>query len=227
MKYLALQATYEHLEVGLFDDNHLIDQVQEDKKKASTTIVSHIDQLLEKNNITLQDLSFIAINQGPAPFTSLRVVIATANGISFATGLPLVGVDALDVFMYENTDPAWPSTVALLNAFNNDVYYALQEPAKPLQKGCAPIESYLATLKEEHGNETVRFIGNGAELFKNLIEQQFGKKAFLPDPIPAYPSLYRIGLAGWRNWQQKVNITNQVLPLYLKQVRYKKSISAQ
>lgn len=227
MNYLAVQTTYEQLEIGLFDDNQLIDQVNEDKKKASTTIVLHIDDLLKKNKISLQDLAFIAVNQGPAPFTSLRVVIASVNGISFATGLPLVGVDALDVFMYENGDPAWPSTVALLNAFNNDVYFAYEQPEKTLQKGCSSLESFLESLKEKTSLETLRFIGNGAELFKDLIEQHFSNKAFFPDPIPQYPSLYRIGLAGLKNWQKKINITNQLLPLYLKQVRYKKSISAQ
>jgi tRNA threonylcarbamoyladenosine biosynthesis protein TsaB len=227
MNYLAIQTTYEQLVIGLFDDNQLIDQINEDKKKASTTIILHIDDLLKKNKISLQNLAFIAVNQGPAPFTSLRVVIATVNGISFARGLPLVGVDALDVFIYENADPAWPYTVALLNAFNNDVYFAFEQPKKPIEKGCTSLESFLAGLQEKVQLETVRFIGNGAELYKNFIEKSFGDKAYFPEPIPQYPSLYRIGLAGLKNWQKKENINYQTLPLYLKQVSYKKSLSQQ
>lgn len=226
MNYLAIQATYEQLQIGLFKDNQLIDQIYEDKKKASTTILLHIDQLLKQNELGAKNLAFIAVNQGPAPFTSLRVVIATVNGISFATGLPLVGVDGLEVFIQEHTDPAWPSTVALLNAFNNDVYFAIQQQEKSLQKGCSNIETFLEPLKKVFSGKAVRFIGNGAELFKDLIATYFHNNAFFPEPIPEFPSLYRIGLAGLQSWQNKENITKQLLPLYLKTLQYKKSISA-
>ena len=112
----------------------------------------------------------------------------------------------------------------MLNAFNNDVYFAIQSNASPLQIGCKNIELFLQELKKIMPNQEIRFIGNGAELFKEQIINYFGT-AYIPDPLPLYTSLRQIALTALQQWQQKKNIVKQVLPLYLKTLHYKKSIS--
>jgi len=184
MNYLVIQTTYQQLQIGVFQDKKLLHGCSDDKIAASKKIILHIDSLLKKSGLSLNDLSFLAINQGPAPFTSLRVVISTINGLSFATGLPLVGVDGLAAFMQEYHDSNWPSTVALLNAFNNDVYFAIQSKDASLQTGCKNIKLFLQELKEIMPNQKIRFIGNGTELFKEQIKDFFGTKAYIPDPLP-------------------------------------------
>ncbi|MGE0206934.1 MAG: tRNA (adenosine(37)-N6)-threonylcarbamoyltransferase complex dimerization subunit type 1 TsaB [Candidatus Babeliales bacterium] len=226
MNYLALQATYEQLELGIFKDNKCIDAVSHDKKMASTVIISALDQLCKKNMLNLRDFSFIAVNQGPAPFTSLRVVIATANGLSFATGLPLVGVDGLKTFMQEYHNPAWPSTVALLNAFNQDVYFAYEHKGTVSGYSYKNIEKLLEELKTMYQHDQqIRFIGNGATLYKKNIDDTFGAKTFFPEPFPAYPSLAAIAQTAYEQWLKTKKGASQLLPLYLKQLHYQQSIT--
>ena len=225
MNYLAIQTTYEQLQIGLYQEYKLLDSIYGDKKESSKYIVIHIDTLLVRNNLSLKDFSFIAVNQGPAPFTSLRVVIATVNGLSFAANIPLVGVDGLEAFVQEQTDGNLPYTVALINAYNNDVYYAIQAPNQILQKGCKNIEEFLHELKNQFNDQKIRFIGNGTALFKGLITDTFGNNEFIPDPIPEYPSLEQIALIALNQWHNKEKIFNHILPLYLKKLHYKKSIS--
>src|SRR5688572_29545137 len=93
--FLALQNTYHLIEVAVCNEDSIIESVTIDKVHASKELLPIINKLLMRHNFTLQSLSFLTINQGPGPFTTLRVVITTANGISFATGLPLIGVDGL------------------------------------------------------------------------------------------------------------------------------------
>ena len=52
--------------------------------RASAQLLPLIDQLLVQHECELSDLDFIALDQGPGAFTSLRVVLTTINGIAFA-----------------------------------------------------------------------------------------------------------------------------------------------
>jgi tRNA threonylcarbamoyladenosine biosynthesis protein TsaB len=92
---LGLQATYTHSDVGIFKDGNLILSATKDKTLASRELIPLCAALLMEVEKSLSDISYIAINQGPAPFTTLRTVITTVNGIAYATNIPLIGIDGL------------------------------------------------------------------------------------------------------------------------------------
>lgn len=219
---LAIQSTYDHVEIGLFTDGHK-EIIREDKRIASKTIITHIDSILQRNNSSLTDLSYIAVNKGPAPFTSLRVVIATINGISFASHIPLIGIDGLSTYIHEHHNNAWPYTVALFNAFNNDVYFGMELPEKKIDIGCENIEVFLAKLHQHIPNQTIRFIGHGSVVFHNIISNIFGINAYIPESTPQYLSLTYLNTYA-QEQQLLGHSSHQVSPLYLKQVHYKTSI---
>jgi tRNA threonylcarbamoyladenosine biosynthesis protein TsaB len=222
--FLAVQATYQQLEIGLFKDHQLLSLIKEDKKRASAMIIEHLNAVLQNNDVQLGDLSFIAVNQGPAPFTSLRVVIATVNGIAFAKEIPLVGIDGLAAFMQEHQSPEWPVTVGLINAFNKDIYFAIAQSDQPLEMGCKNIETFLNELNEQFPNQQLRFIGNGTELFQQELIHVF-PNAFIPEPLPEYLSINYLGLLGAAKWEQGIT-SNQLLPLHLKRLRYRMAVAS-
>jgi len=95
--FLGLQNTYDSVELGLFSEKpHLIDAHSLPKTQASSELILALAQFLQKHQLHFAQLPFIVVNQGPGPFTTLRTVIATANGLSFASAIPLIGVDALE-----------------------------------------------------------------------------------------------------------------------------------
>jgi len=216
--FLSIQNTYTHLEIGLFKGNQLINWIAEDKLRASKHFVPLIAGLLEEQHIKFANLSFIAVNQGPGPFTTLRVVIASVNGLSFSTKIPLVGVDALDALILEQENHLYPNTVALLNAFNQDVYFGISTPdLLYTEKGYKNVQVLLQELQATIPNQPIRFIGNGAELYSKEINATFGTNAYIPNPLPHTCSVHQIGLMGLDRWDKKDNVVYELFPLYLKQ----------
>lgn len=216
-QFLSIQNTYNNIDIALFKDSQLIECLSEDKIRASKHFARMISDLLTQNRIKMSDLSFIAVNQGPGPFTTLRVVIASVNGLSFATNIPLVGVDALDAFLIEHTQPNYPVTIALLNAFNNDVYFGIQEKDIIKAKGYDNITRLLTSLAATYKGCDIRFLGNGVELHEKEIKAVFGSHAYIPQPLPHTCTVEQIGLLGLEKFNRQEGIEHQLFPLYLKQ----------
>ena len=215
MKFLAVQSTYDSLQLALCNNNQLLDRTTIPKFEASTQFIIKLHELLSHNNLALTDLPFIAVNQGPGPFTTLRVVISSVNGLSFATRIPLIGIDALDACMREWSDQKYRHSIVLLNAFSNDVYYAINTPNHPLQKGYKNIASCIEDLQQSFPNTLLRFLGNGALLHRDLIKESFGEQALISDTAE-YCDIHQIGLMGYELWHKKTTGAQRLLPLYLK-----------
>ena len=214
IKSLITQSTYNEIQIGLFVDHSLQEQIHIPKTEASKLLILSIQNLLNHHDLSCESLDFIGSNQGPAPFTTLRVLIATINGIAFASNVPLVGVDGLKAFLYETENKAYPQTIILLNAFNKEVYYAYHYQ-KEIVTGYQKIEILLEKIKTIMPQETICFLGNGAILFQESINKTFSKQAFIPEPTPEFPSLESILKEAFKLFEKK-QLSHQLQPLYLK-----------
>src|SRR5581483_9504934 len=125
LSYIIIHHTHETFEVALFVNITLHRTIIDDKRLASKTLIFHINALLQETNTTLNQLSFIGINQGPGLFSTLRSIITTVNALHFSHSIPLIGIDALEATLIEFQDPLYPTTIALLDAFNHEIYYGI------------------------------------------------------------------------------------------------------
>jgi tRNA threonylcarbamoyladenosine biosynthesis protein TsaB len=215
--FLAIHTRYHHVELGLFKDRQVIEAVHDDNKRISKYLILMIQDLLNKHTIGLEELAFVAVNQGPAPFTTLRVVLASVNGLSFATQVPLIGVDSLYALAQEYSNYEYKNIIALLNAFSQDVYYAIvDKKSGTLQKGYENSETFLHKTAKSIGNQPVLFIGNGVELYKNLILTYFLENAHFLDPNPEVASLNSIAYDALATWHLQHEKVFELMPLYLK-----------
>jgi tRNA threonylcarbamoyladenosine biosynthesis protein TsaB len=212
--YLAAQHTYTTFEIALFVDNHCIGQISEDKHYTSKLFIPLLDQLLCTNNLTIIDISFCAVNCGPGPFSTLRSILASVNGLHTALQLPLVGIDGLHATFYEFYNTNYAHTVVLLNAFNNEVYYLIAHNDTILATGYQHIDALLTALQQKIGIAAAHFVGNGATLYaQNVLHH-------LPHAVinnnADMCSVITIGKLGLEHYEQQTYHTGCLMPLYLK-----------
>ena len=64
-------------------------------------LAGQVSQVLSQAERDFEELDLICIGLGPGSFTSLRVGLATAKGLSLAHGTPLVGVGSLAAMAWD------------------------------------------------------------------------------------------------------------------------------
>lgn len=217
--YLVVQATYEKLEYALFDDEQCIAFFIGDKRETSSLFIPLLSELLQNNNCKLFDLDFIALNIGPGPLSTLRILVATINGLGFATGIPLVGVNCLAALLHEyNTDA--PVSIAILNAYSNDLFFAIREHGT-LHYGCENVITFLDEVRVRFGKQRIDFIGNATEAFEDVIIQTLPNACINKEHD--FPQLKTIAQVA-RQLFNEGNTKTQLVPLYLKALKYQKLV---
>ena len=217
--YLTLQADYENISLGIWNGTQSIATTTVNKIHACQQLMPSMLNLLNEQSLTFKDLQCIVVNQGPAPFTTLRIVITTANALSFAHNIPLVGVDALTTFAkeYAANDEI---VIILLNAFSQDAYFAIAHDGS-IETGCQQNSVFLETLAQRFPTQSITFVGNGADLFKEKIMDCFNERANFVEHNPSYTNFAVTAVTGYQQWIDQINVHETLLPLYLKMQTYK------
>lgn len=210
--FVSVQATYKTLELAIFRDEQCLHRVLSQEQRASSFLAPMLNELLAQAGLTLSDISFIAVDTGPGAFTSLRVVIATINGIAFASKIPLIGVTSFEGF-FQQIDA--PRVLALLNAFNNDVYVAYTCNGIIKHSGWVKYHALGALLADEATSEQVMLVGNGIDAYPDCLESVLSVFPGGSVLELAVPSVKAIGVCGYQKWLQGDRST-RLTPAYLK-----------
>jgi tRNA threonylcarbamoyladenosine biosynthesis protein TsaB len=81
--------------IALRRDGALVDEYILDRRRHAQTLVSQVQTLLRKHQLTTRGVDLVAVSQGPGSFTGLRVGVVFAKTFAFATGCRLAAVDTL------------------------------------------------------------------------------------------------------------------------------------
>lgn len=138
-------------------------QVQQGRRHAET-LVPAIRTLCGYCGLDVRELGAIAVDVGPGLFTGLRVGLATANALSVALGVPMVGLSSLDVLV-------WPLrhsdrlVAAMIDARRGEVFWALHQRGadgfhRVGEEAVGPPGDVVAAL--EARGEVAIAIGDGA-----------------------------------------------------------------
>jgi len=231
-RFLVLQSSYKVLSIGLCEQNKVVDRFIESKLTPSSCLVPHAIQLLNRNNLTIHDISALIVDQGPGAFGSLRVLLSTANSLGLAIKLPLIGVDGLISLAFDTTQnyssfytaPNHPVIlVTLLNAYNVECYYGIFEAnlaqktlSKSHDRGYAKVYALLDILNEQYPHQNIVFVGNGVPLYNALIQEKIGQRATCIEDKFDLTSLDTVAQYGSEQWGQHPEPMYRLLPLYLK-----------
>ncbi len=204
--FVTIQYPYNHLTVTLSDDTAIISTETISKFQAMSSLIPTLQTMLTTHDIAMDEIACIGVNTGPGPFNTLRSIIATANGISFAKQIPLIGCNGLELMLQEQTDC---NVVVILDAFGSDVYFAikltketvsrlpstnyqeeldldandiqsLNEVSVSEKQGYDSIETLINELNSSE-QKIITFVGNGAIKHKEFISNTFAGSATFKD----------------------------------------------
>jgi tRNA threonylcarbamoyladenosine biosynthesis protein TsaB len=178
-----------------------------------------IDQVLQLADVTMAQLSAVAVSSGPGSYTGLRIGTSTAKGLCYALNIPLIGVGALDSLAWVagpfNTSNAL--LCPMIDARRMEVYCQLLDAqygvVSPVEAKVIDTESFRAPL--EAG--PVLFFGNGAAKCQGVIQH---KNAFFLADV--HPTADTVGKLAWEKFQR--NETEDLVtfePFYLKEFMIK------
>lgn len=95
MKELIIDTSTNILYVGLIKDGEQDSITRIGTNDNSAYIVNYVDQLLIRNNITLDDIETIIVGIGPGSYTGLRASLAVAKMFSYTKKITLKKVSSL------------------------------------------------------------------------------------------------------------------------------------
>ena len=84
-------ASNKEIKVGLKVDNQEFSMTRKIGTQKSQVVLSLIDELLKKHNVSITTIKSIKVNIGPGSFTGLRVGISVANALGWTLGIPVNG----------------------------------------------------------------------------------------------------------------------------------------
>lgn len=212
MKILAIDTSSSICSTAILDDEVLIDKNELNNGRThSENLMPLIQELLQSNQLSLNQIDLIVCDKGPGSFTGIRIGIATVKALAEVHNIPVVGVSSLEALAYQVTSSSKSYIGSLIDARNNQVYcgifdsnYELQEPYL-----ANDIQFVTNTLKKY---SPICLIGDGAIKHRNLLSS-FGAEIITIQELHAY----HLGLCGFKKWTCGiVETADTLLPMYLR-----------
>lgn len=127
-----------------------------------------IEEIIAEAGITINDLSAIAVSQGPGSYTGLRIGVSAAKGLCYALQIPLISVDTLLV-LASKVDKKDGFIIPMIDARRMEVYSAIfnsnKEKIREIQAEILTEESF------SNISETVYLIGDSTEKAKTILNK--------------------------------------------------------
>lgn len=172
---------------AIADENRIIAEFTVNHKKThSERIMPQIEALFKAADISIDDIDAFAAAVGPGSFTGVRIGVAIAKGFAIPTKKPCIGVSAIEALAY-SAKPFKGLIAPILDARRNQVYNGVFESdgraIKRIKEDRA-IELSLLLEELKSYDKDVIFAGDGVPVFKNLVMDFLGDRAyFVPNPF--------------------------------------------
>jgi tRNA threonylcarbamoyladenosine biosynthesis protein TsaB len=183
MRVLGIDTATWITSVGLVDGDRVVaERAERAASSHGEMLAPLLARLLADGACAVADLEGVAVSMGPGSFTGLRVGLATAKGLAFASGLPVVGVSTLDALARVADAEAGEFVCPILDARKGELYAALYaaEPGGGLERLTDDLAVRPPELAERIGDgRRCRFLGDGAEVYGEVLERLLGPVALV------------------------------------------------
>ena len=181
----------------------------------SQSILPMTEEAFRRTGLSLEEVDYLAVTEGPGSFTGVRIGVSTVKGLAHALNKPCVAVDALEA-MAAGVRPFSGVICPIQDARAGQVYGAAFQgetlarllPDQPLK-----LEEFL----DQAGTlgERLLFLGDGMPVHRERIAAMIGERALFAPPHLAFLRPAAAAALAWENRDGAVDYLS-LEPLYLR-----------
>ncbi len=167
---IGIDTSGTHLGVTILQNDKLILQGEETKKKGNDRLFPLIHEMFQDKKLSWNRMKVIGVCVGPGNFNGMRVGVSAARGLSLSLGIPAIGVDKFTALALGYEDPL----LITVKSVKDNFFARLGASGKPFV-------TTLNTLKLP-ATENLSVIGFDAE----KIGVKFGLRHLAPKYNPSH-----------------------------------------
>jgi len=175
MKILSIDTSSNICGVSILEDTNLICKLDAVTGRThSENLMPMIDEALKKAELKPADINLIVCDIGPGSFTGIRIGIASCKAMSEVIGIkvvPIVSLESLAGNEIGNSE----IICSMIDARNNQVYCGIFD-GNVERKEELMADDINVILEKINKYDNIVFVGDGAILHKDLIEEKMNGK---------------------------------------------------
>ena len=185
-------------------------EIAEDGYSHAEKVHVFIEDIMQASGISVQDLTAIAVSQGPGSYTGLRIGVSAAKGLCFALNIPLIAVDTLQT-LASQANVSDGKIIPMIDARRMEVYSEVFSADLEIER---PIEAEVITEDSFAAyTGTIYFVGDCAEKCKPVLTKE--NFVFLEEI--KYPSAAAMSKISYDKYQKSDTVDVAYFePYYLK-----------
>jgi tRNA threonylcarbamoyladenosine biosynthesis protein TsaB len=217
MKILAVDTSGRSCSVAIADRGSVLAELtNESEETHSKHLMDMIKRAFEISRLKPSDIDGFAVTKGPGSFTGLRIGISTVKGLAEAAGKPVAGVSALDALAARIPQTSGMICV-MTDARKKEVYSARYRFAGGLLKKESKEENCLPEKAIERICEQCVFAGDGAQIYRKIIEKKVGAYAQFASPDFNVIKASTVASMGMKKFEDNdVRDTADLVPFYIR-----------
>lgn len=165
-------------------------------------LLPFIDEILQQNSLSTNDLTAVVVSSGPGSYTGLRIGVSTAKGIAYTANIPILSVGSLTGIAQScKNNPDFDDSqnsiiVPMIDARRMEVFTAIFDN----NMNC--VENISAKIIEDNSFldllicKTIFFCGNGMPKCKDILSKSANAR-FINEQISA-KNLLKPALKKWK-----------------------------
>ena len=142
----------------------------EAQNESAGWIHTAIQELLQEHSLSVSNLAAVAVSAGPGSYTGLRIGMATAKGLCYAAGVPLIAINTLQMMAAAAAGEPTALLCPMIDARRMEVFTALYttdlQEVLPAQALILDETCFAKALDAG----PVLFFGNGSGKFRPLLQ---------------------------------------------------------
>jgi tRNA threonylcarbamoyladenosine biosynthesis protein TsaB len=165
LKSLAIDSAVTKIFIAAKNDDKTVTVILDIGMKQSESLLPAVDSVLQRAGITVSELDYAVLCNGPGSFTGLRLGFSALKAINMAYGVPLYGVSTL--LTYQHPFSSLPYTLlSVMDAKKDHFFAAAYEHGTQI----IPDGEYAPDQLAKQLPETVFVCGMDAEVFIRRME---------------------------------------------------------